>query len=1249
MENQLDRELFTKLYIFRETKKQLERESQGRAPVICSDSALVSIVKLKPKKIDDLRSIPEIGTQFIEKYGEMFLQLIIEHENKDAPSALEISPDVHHSLTEFEKKLVNINKRNKLLYVAKLNQFMYDLSLQFTEKDIIDLLFPTSTNSKKMICDGSVVGSDKEYNKFVKIIREVDSELRDSGEKNCYIGYPFVIGKLMGEDFNVRAPLTLFPINIKREMQKIYISLDTTSTVLFNNTLILAHYKFNNINDVLPENNLELPLSSFSSFIETTIEFYKKQGINIQYDNTITQDPILSTFNNYKGEDFPQYECGYLQLEPVMVLGKFPIYSNAIQQDLRKILKDNIINPILNKLLENLDNDELSASVYSGSDYEEEDSPLLLSEQSLTYINSLNSSQENVLSEIQKSDALVIQGPPGTGKSQTIVSLIAQAIGNNQNVLMVSEKKTALDVIHSKLGSLSKYALLIDETGNKELFYSQLKNIIANTGEERYDGELLESLSHEIDGNLERLESIAEKLYKINGFGIAAYKLYNIQETASHTELIPSIINNRNYNLLQLNYNELVELYNRFNNKTLLSNALKYTNINSKFYWLKKLSSTLTDYEIVVIKDIFLSLSDKILDWKSKNFIKKLFSKHKISKEINIVLNEYFNNDYNDIYNMLFESPKSIYESLEYYSEHAELSPMYARLSETEKSYFAFLKDIHYLYDEEPTLIRINQLTFESLQIIHRQKFEAENRDVFQEINSFDSIIEDIDKAIQEKRNISYNLVYNGLVSNIRKYVVNSKRYSDMIRLIESKRKPSVNRFIEKFNFEIMNGVRIWLLTPEVVSEIMQLATESFDLVIFDEASQLYIERTLPTIYRAKKLVVSGDHKQLRPSNLGAGRIDESDLDDEESISDVESLLDLARYRYTSIPLEYHYRSKYEELIAFSNYAFYNGKLYVSPNVDSNDVQPITVHKIENANWINRTNRKEAEYVIQLLKKTLKERKHEETIGIITFNSSQRDLINDLIDEECSKDKEFAINVRMEIERRDDGQDIGLFIKNIERVQGDERDIIIFSIGYGKDERGRLIRQFGWLSQSGGENRLNVAISRAKKKVELVISFMPSELQVEDSKNDGPRYLKKYLEYCFAIHNKDTTLAKQILHSFGDTISTQKEISFDSDFENQVYDALTSEGYDIESQVGIGGYRIDLAVRYQNKYLLGIECDGKLYHSSKSARERDYHRQKYLEERGWKIHRVWSTNWWKNSNREVKKIVAIVEALKIES
>ena len=444
--------------------------------------------------------------------------------------------------------------------------------------------------------------------------------------------------------------------------------------------------------------------------------------------------------------------------------------------------------------------------------------------------------------------------------------------------------------------------------------------------------------------------------------------------------------------------------------------------------------------------------------------------------------------------------------------------------------------------------------------------------------------------------------------------------------------------------------MKIWLLTPEVVSEIIPLQTGIFDLVVFDEASQMYVEKGVPSILRAKKVIIAGDHKQLRPSNLGAGRIemDVDELPEDVEITaalEEESLLDLARFKYNDVLLNFHYRSKYEELIAFSNHAFYKGRLYVSPNATPPELPPIEVHKMENAMWRNRSNMEEARYIVDLLKTFFSERTENETVGIITFNSSQRDLIDDLIDEECAKNPEFATAIRTELTRKKDGEDIGLFVKNIESVQGDERDVIIFSIGYAKNENGRLIRNFGWLNQKGGENRLNVAISRAKKKVHIVTSFNPAELQVEDTKNDGPRYLKKYLEYAFAVSAGDKEAAKQILYSFGDDPNAGQTVSFDSDFENQVYDALKAEGYDVDTQIGIGGYSIDLAIKKDGKYILGIECDGKLYHSSKSARERDYHRQKYLESRGWRIYRIWSTNWWKNPQREIKKIVTVVDSL----
>ena len=295
--------------------------------------------------------------------------------------------------------------------------------------------------------------------------------------------------------------------------------------------------------------------------------------------------------------------------------------------------------------------------------------------------------------------------------------------------------------------------------------------------------------------------------------------------------------------------------------------------------------------------------------------------------------------------------------------------------------------------------------------------------------------------------------------------------------------------------------------------------------------------------------------------------------------------------------------------------------------------------------WVNRANTEEARYIVELLKTFFAERKNDETIGIITFNITQRDLIDDLIDEECAKNPEFASRIRAELVRKRDGEDIGLFVKNIESVQGDERDVIIFSIGYAKNENGRIVRNFGWLNQQGGENRLNVAISRAKQKVHIVTSINPSELQVEDTKNEGPRILKKYLEYAFAVSEKDEDTAKQILLSFGDESTPGQTVSFDSDFENQVYDALVEKGYQVDTQVGIGGYSIDLAIKKNGNYILGIECDGRLYHSSKSARERDYHRQKYLESRGWRIQRIWSTNWWKNPKQEIAKICAVVDSL----
>ena len=535
--------------------------------------------------------------------------------------------------------------------------------------------------------------------------------------------------------------------------------------------------------------------------------------------------------------------------------------------------------------------------------------------------------------------------------------------------------------------------------------------------------------------------------------------------------------------------------------------------------------------------------------------------------------------------------------------------------------------------------------------LIYRQIeiFQKENKEVLIDVANFENIIYEISSLISKKQKLTKQKLEQVLLNHI-KELTESKRQSDIRRIVESKRRWSVNKFVNKFGFELFKSVKVWLLTPEVVSEIIPLDSGVFDLVIFDEASQMYVEKGIPSILRGKKVIIAGDQKQLRPSNLGAGRteIDIDELDEDEEIGaalEEESLLDLARFKYCDVLLNFHYRSKYEELIAFSNYAFYNGRLYVSPNPVKPINPPIEVHKLEDGMWQNRSNLAEAKHIVELLKNIFATRTNNQTIGIITFNSNQRDLIDDLIDEECMKDSQFRTQILAEQKRKKDGEDIGLFVKNIENVQGDERDIIIFSIGYAKDECGRIATRFGWLNQKGGENRLNVAISRAKEKIYVVASIIPEDLVVEDSKNEGPRYFKKYLEYAYAISNRNDEGAKQVLLSFGDSGSSNSDVQFDSGFENQVYDELKNMGYEVDTQIGIGGYKIDLAIKKDGKYILGIECDGKLYHSSKSARERDIHRQKYLVSRGWNIHRIWSTNWWNNKNNELKKIKNLVESL----
>lgn len=1250
---QEEKRLYNDLFELRENIKDYTRANEGRASLVCTDDALLEIVRLKPKKLGDFEGIKGIGDTFINKYASYFLNVIANYLEENE-KAINMNNNVIHTMKELEKKLVNINKRNRLLSLNSLvNKYAFDLSC-IGSNNLERLLF---TSNKVKVCDiddpVNVVDDKLELSnqrKMITLLRETNKDLREKGQNDLFIGYPFVIGRLPGEDFDVHAPLVLFPIKEERTPTTITLQLDDSRDIIYNNTLLLAFYKFNKINKPLPDEGIEPKINDI--FIKEALEFYKKEGLNI-----IEQDLNLTKFKEYKANEFPSFINGEIYLETNAILGKFPVCSNSIQKDFEDMIDEKKCNGLVESLLEDHDDRDFYQDSYDGTSpnklTEEEKN---VKENNFVYINDLNSSQEAVLNSILKRDKIVVQGPPGTGKSQTIASLIANFVNNGKTVLMVSEKKTALDVVYSRLGELSSYALLIDDVGNKNLFYNQLKNMISYTNAFENSGTInvinTDDISRNIDNEVSKLEHIAKKLYEVSTFGIEYYKLFISSKKYDYKDLDQQKIykavkdswENKLY-VLNAKYNDLVNANQLFKNSSLLEKVTTYVTLFNKYHFMKYMNPHLVGFDLGELKDKLLALSESIEEWKKKNFIVRLFTKGKVNKELKAITNEYFVSCDKELFKFLFNNISLLIESLDNYESYFDNKELYDKLSNLEKEYAVVIANASKLIS-----IDINELNDELFNLLINRQIEffiKNNKDVLYNISDFNNIVLNIANLIDRKQVLTKEKLKNILLNELNE-LTKSKRQSEIRRQIESKRHWSVNKFTKKFELELFRGVKIWLLTPEVVSEILPLTPGLFDLVIFDEASQMYVEKGVPAILRGKKVVIAGDQKQLRPSNLGAGRleIDVEELDEDvdlEAALEEESLLDLARFKYCDVLLNFHYRSKYEELIAFSNYAFYGGRLYVSPNSIEPVNPPIEVHKMEDGMWQNRSNLAEAKYVVSLLKDFFKERRYSETIGIITFNSNQRDLIDDMIDEECSVNPEFRAAIFAEQNRKKDGEDIGLFVKNIENVQGDERDVIIFSIGYAKNEKGRVATNFGWLNQKGGENRLNVAISRAKQKIHIVTSIVPSDLVVESAKNDGPRIFKKYLEYCYAVSNKDKEGAKQVLLSFGDEKNPGSTIHFDSDFEKQVYDALVEKDYEVDTQVGIGGYKIDLAVKKDGKYILGIECDGKLYHSSKIARERDLHRQKYLESRGWKIHRIWSTNWWENRQREIEKICNIVE------
>lgn len=433
------------------------------------------------------------------------------------------------------------------------------------------------------------------------------------------------------------------------------------------------------------------------------------------------------------------------------------------------------------------------------------------------------------------------------------------------------------------------------------------------------------------------------------------------------------------------------------------------------------------------------------------------------------------------------------------------------------------------------------------------------------------------------------------------------------------------------------------MMSPLAVSQhlarsAVQSENLTFDLVIFDEASQVFPEDAAPAISRARQVIVVGDEKQLPPTSFFRKVADDDiastdDDDDQNALQDRASILEAldARLgrdvseRYLSV----HYRSRHEDLIRFSNHHYYDNRLLVFPSPEREmvhlGVRDIYVPEGRYDSGGTRTNETEARRVIDSVLELMRTRPLDESIGVVALSRVQASLIERLLEEHRRGTDEFD-------SRFSDDMFEPFFVKNLENVQGDERDHIVLSVGYGPTAvGGPVLNRFGPLNSDIGWRRLNVAVSRARMSMTVVRSLRPTDIT---SATAGAQALRRYLEYAMA-----PATAIQAQQAF------DPEAEPESPFEEAVAAELRARGHRIQPQVGVGGYRIDLAVYSVDgtRFDLGVECDGATYHSAPAARDRDWLRQSVLEDLGWSIHRVWSTSWLQNPAGEVELIERALE------
>ncbi len=1100
--------------------------------------------------------------------------------------------------------------------------------------------------------------------KIIKRLNHLDyqekEEFAEHGFLSFGFGYPLLIKRdPNNEDRIIKAPILIWYLSIEKDTRRNNtwtISRNEEHPLLFNE-LLQAHFENN---EKIKTDELEELIED--DFIDETqlLQFCKSllDKLNIPFD-TVETIATLVPASNKETIDNNTKAASWIRWSGI--LGLFKMQKQSIIKDVELLMQyENIIDSENNNYFDG----EILSPV------------------------TLDPSQENVLQQIKQHDNIIIQGPPGTGKSQSLTAIITQALLNQQKVLVVCEKRTAMEVLYNNLKkeNLEHLCVLIEEV------YSDRKTIVERVRLhiENAEHDDLRFRSNEYELARSKFLTLQEEInHRINFSNNVIFgddnwlellqKGKELNQNKSHSEkanALIKLIRNSDY---VFTYNEFIELskilknaaelYQLLSNEAFIFDAIQDDNFE-KIDNSENLKTRILQLQ-QDINSLSTSITNNIQLYNNDYDVQTGFTAFKVK------LLSYFSNKYKNIIQQKENTKASLYQLIQQFNQYdfipidlsidvanekiSNVIPAiqniqitcddYVQQIQHLPAYFEFRKFklsqktatqnliqalIQIKCDEWCAVFETYYINQAILKIAMENGIKDDSQKLYEEL-----VLADIHckQKLAEKINHTWKIMQQESIKTkdltAIKYLYNQRKNKQFSS------KNSLRKIVHQ-DFDFFTTLfPVVMVNPSVCTSILPLQKNLFDFIVLDEASQLRVEDTYSSLLRGKTKIISGDKHQMPPSNFfGSETIfwNKEEEDDADSyLAESKSLLEYAEdANFKSTYLDYHYRSLHPSLIQFSNHAFYQSRLIPLP--EKENYQAIHFTSVDGI-YKDGTNIAEANAIVDLVFSLESWKDNFPSVGIATFNIFQRDLIYDLLFEQAYKDN--AKNEKLQALLNQ-----GLFVKNLENIQGDERDVMILSSTFGKDEQGKFRQFFGPLTQEKGYQLLNVIITRAKHSLhvytsvpETTFSLFEEELAIKGNK--GKSIFYAYLSYVKACVDKNQTqidYIKSCLQKNNPPMLVHKK-QRTSILKESVFNALQNEfGENVQLNFALGGFVLDIVLLKDNKPYLHIDFENtNLYHHEVTYRIK-LHQQKIVEQYHIKTYHLWSYNWWNAAENEIKNI-----------